>query len=322
MATTTAPVEIAVTRAARIRRIRASSTALLFLLPSVLLVLTFIVAPSLITLWISLTDMSTATFSNPNFVGLENYGRILSSNAISKVTTNTVLYVGTTLALFNVGMAMVIALLTTHLHRQSGALFRALWLLPRITPSVVYIMIWKYMAADAPFGVFNQLLQPLGITPQNWVLATPWVMVIVVNGFIGASFGMIIFTSAIESIPADFLRASRVDGATTLQTIRYIILPLLRWPLLFVLTYQSLSLLTSFEQILLLTDGGPGYYTTETWALHAYHRALSNYFGNVQFGFGSALAAVLVLIGAVLAVIYLRVFRFGELLQKPKIETL
>jgi len=322
MATTTAQVEPGVVRAARIRRIRASSTALLFLFPAVLLVLTFFVAPALITIWISLTDMSTATFSNPNFIGVENYRRILSSNAIGKVATNTVFYVGMTLAFFNVGMAMVIALVTTHMPRQSGALFRALWLLPRITPSVVYIMIWKYMAADAPFGVFNQLLQPLGITPQNWVIAAPWLMVIMVNGFIGASFGMIIFTSAIESIPADFMRASRVDGASTLQTIRYVILPLLRWPLLFVLTYQSLSLLTSFEQILLLTDGGPGYYTTETWALHAYHRALSNYFGNVNFGFGSALAAVLVLIGVVLAIVYLRVFRFGELLQKPKIETL
>jgi inositol-phosphate transport system permease protein len=266
--------------------------------------------------------MSTATFSNPAFIGLENYRRIVSSNAIGKVAANTVFYVVTTLALFNMGMALLGALLTTHIARQPGAIFRALWLLPRLTPSVVYIMIWKYMAADAPFGVFNQILQPLGVQPQNWLTSQPWAMVIMVNGFIGASFGMILFTSAIESIPEDYLRASRVDGASALQTIRYVILPLLRWPFLFVLTYQSLSLLTSFEQILLLTDGGPGYYTTETWALQAYHRALSNYFGNVSFGFGAALAAVLVLIGVVLAVVYLRIFRFSELLQKPKIETL
>lgn len=304
------------------RRLRASSTAWLFLLPAALLVLTFFVAPVLITLWISLTDMSTATFSNPGFVGLNNYRRMLRSNALAKIVQNTAFYVVTTLAIFNVGIALVIALLTTHIPRRSGALFRAVWLLPRITPSVVYIMIWKYLAADAPYGVFNQFLQLFGITPQNWVLAAPWVMVIVVNGFIGASFGMIIFTSAIEAIPVSYLHASRVDGATALQTIRYVILPLLRWPLLFVVTYQTLSLLTSFEQILLLTDGGPGYFTTETWALQAYHRALSNYYGNVNFGFGAALAAVLVLIGVLLAVVYLRVFRFGELIQEPKIETL
>ena len=310
------------TRPSLRRRLRASSTAWIFLLPAALLIVTFFVAPVIITLWISLTDMSTATFSNPGFVGLDNYRRMLRSNALAKIVQNTAFYVITTLTIFNVGIALVIALITTHIPRRAGALFRAVWLLPRITPSVVYIMIWKYLAADAPYGVFNQFLQPFGITPQNWVLAAPWVMVILVNGFIGASFGMIIFTSAIEAIPVSYLHASRVDGATALQTIRYVILPLMRWPLLFVVTYQTLSLMTSFEQILLLTDGGPGYFTTETWALQAYHRALSNYYGNVNFGFGAALAAVLVLIGVLLAVVYLRVFRFGELVQEPKIETL
>ncbi len=322
MAQATARREPLATRVSSLHRLRTSTTALLFLLPAAILVLIFFVAPVIITLWISTTDMSTATFSAPSFIGLDNYRRMLRSAGLTKIVANTVLYVGATLSLFNVGMALVIALLTTHISRRAGALFRAIWLLPRITPSVVYIMIWKYLAADAPFGVFNQILAPLGVVPQNWTLAQPWVMVILVNGFIGASFGMIIFTSAIESIPASYIHASRVDGATALQTIRYVILPLLRWPLLFVLTYQTLSLLTSFEQILLLTDGGPGYFTTETWALHAYHRALSNYFGNVNFGFGAALATVLVLIGIVLAIVYLRVFRFGELVQEPKIEAL
>ena len=83
-----------------------------------------------------------------------------------------------------------------------------------------------------------------------------------------------------------------MDGAGPWQTIRYVILPELRWPLLFVTTYQTLSLLTSFEQILLLTDGQFG---TEVWSLWAYHRALSNYFGNFQWGFGAALAMVFLL---------------------------
>jgi inositol-phosphate transport system permease protein len=101
-----------------------------------------------------------------------------------------------------------------------------------------------------------------------------------------------------------------------------VILPLLRWPLLFVVTYQTLSLLTSFEQILLLTNGGPGLYVTEVWSLTAYHRALSNYFGNTQWGYGSAFAVVLVVIGVVMAIIYMRFFRFGELVAEPKIEVL
>jgi inositol-phosphate transport system permease protein len=146
--------------------------------------------------------------------------------------------------------------------------------------------------------------------------------VILVNGIIGISFGMIIFTSAIESISKDIMNASLVDGSTAMQRIRYVILPLMRWPLLFVLSYQTLSLLTSYEEILLFTNGGPGVYQTEVWALTAFHRALSNYFGNAQWGYGSAFAVVLVIVGIVLAILYLRIFRFRELVSEPKIENL
>jgi len=146
--------------------------------------------------------------------------------------------------------------------------------------------------------------------------------VILVNGFVGASFGLILFSSAIEAIPKDYIIAAKVDGANTWQNIRDIILPQLRWPLLFVTTYQTLSLLTSFEYILLLTEGGPGLYTTEVWALTAYKRALKTYFGHNQWGYGAAWGFVLVIIGIVMAIIYLRVFRFGELVQEPKIDVL
>jgi inositol-phosphate transport system permease protein len=99
-----------------------------------------------------------------------------------------------------------------------------------------------------------------------------------------------------------------------------VVLPLLRWPILFVTTYQTLSLLTSFEYILLLTDGGPGFYTTEVWALHAYHLAFSNYYGNARFGLGAAMAAILVLVGLWVSLLYLRLFDFRRLLEVPRIE--
>jgi ABC-type sugar transport system permease subunit len=157
------------------------------------------------------------------------------------------------------------------------------------------------------------------LSGNNLVPDAPWVFVILTNGFIGASFGMILFASAIESIPKDFMNAALVDGCNLWQRIRYLILPAIRWPLLFVTTFQTLSLLTSFEQIFILTDGQFG---TEVWALWAYHRALSNYWGNFQWGFGAALAVVLVIIGAVAAVVYMRFFQFNELVQEPRIDAL
>jgi inositol-phosphate transport system permease protein len=193
---------------------------------------------------------------------------------------------------------------------------RAVWLLPRILPPVVYVLIWHGLTREAPFGLVSAAT---GIS-KNWITAEPWSVIVLANGLVGASFGMLIFTSAIRAIPNDLFYASAVDGATALQTVRRVVLPLLRWPILFVTAYQTLSLLTSFECILLLTDGGPGFYTTTVWSLHAYKLALSNYTGNVQFALGAAMAALLVVIGILVSFVYLRVFNFNALVAEPKIE--
>lgn len=294
----------------------------LFMSPAALLVISFFFIPVILIVLMSLTNMSTATGLRAwEFIGLENYRRIFSHPSAGQIALATIFYVGATLVLFNVGLALLIAILTTHVPRRAGFFFRALWLLPRLTPVVVYIMMWKYIAAAAPYGVLNQhILVPLfGTSGANLLADAPWVFVILSNGFIGASFGMLIFTSAIESIPRDYMNATLVDGAGIWQRIRYLIIPSIKWPLLFVVTYQTLSLLTSFEFILVLTNGEHG---TNVWSLWAYQTALSSYFGNLQYGFGAALAVLLVVVGVAASLVYMRFFQFKELVQVPKIETL
>ncbi len=300
-----------------------------FLAPSLIIVLLFFFIPLVMVFILSFTNLDMTNFGilewwRPTNWSLDNYVKIFTNRFFPKILGNTAMYTALTLAFFNMGMALVIALITTHINRRAGFAFRALWLLPRLTPVVVYIMMWKALAGPAPMGVINKyFLGPLGIGSGEYLLhMSPWVFIILVNGFIGASFGIIIFSAAIEAIPKDYLIASKVDGATTWQTIRHVTIPMIKWPLLFVTTYQTLSLLTSFEYIMLLTDGGPGLYQTEVWALTAYHRALSSYFGNIQWGYGAAWSVVLVIIGIVMAVVYLRVFKFGELVEEPKIDRL
>lgn len=295
-------------------------TAWAFMAPAAVLVTVFFLIPVILLLAISLTDLSSSNFNNPAFVGLDNYAKLFGDRFFPKILLNTFQYVFLTLAFFNLGLALLLALLSTQVTRRAGLLYRLLWLLPRLTPSVIYVLMWRRIAAAPPYGILNQALVPLGVDPQNWLNVNPWLFVILTNGFVGASFGMIIFTSAIEAIPKDYLIAAQVDGASTWQIIRDITIPLIKWPLLFVTTYQTLSLLASFELILLLTDGGPGLYATEVWSLTAYHRALQTYFGHNEWGYGAAWGSVLVMIGLVLSVIYLRVFRFGELVQEPKID--
>jgi inositol-phosphate transport system permease protein len=295
-----------------------------FMSPATFLVVVFFFVPAIILFILSMTDLSSSNFSEPwHFIGFENFRRMFSDTFFPKIMGNTFKYVILTLGFFNVGLALVLALLTSNIDRRAGFFFRVIWLLPRITPSVVYIVMWRRFTQLPPYGIINWFLGMAGVEHQPyWLNEMPWLFVILVNGFVGASFGMIIFTSAIEAIPKDYITAAKVDGASTWNVIRDIILPLLRWPLLFVTSYQTLSLLVSFEYILLLTQGGPGLFTTEVWALTSYKRALFTYFGTNQWGQGAAWGLILVIIAITASIIYLRVFRFNELVQEPKIDVL
>jgi inositol-phosphate transport system permease protein len=246
-----------------------------------------------------------------------NYSELLASDFTLKILANTAFYVVLTL-FFNVGLALVLALVTFYMPSGQSKFFRAVWLIPRVSPSVIYVMLWRWFTFDGGFMSYG--LGFFGVEPENWLNEYPWTFVILANGFVGASMGMIIFASAVLAIPADVLHAAEVDGAYPWQQVRRIILPMMAWPILFITTYQTLSLMTSFEYILLLTDGGPGFFTTEVWALNAYHTALSNYYGNLRYGFGATLAVVLVVVGITLSLIYLRLFDFKKLVTEPVIE--
>jgi len=289
-----------------------------FLLPSLGFIVVFFLIPVILTFLIGLTKMDYSF--RWDWIGLGNYIYILRDKWAYKILGNTLFYVFTTLAFFNVGMALFISIATTHINDKIGSIFRSIWLLPRITPSTVYALLWLWAARGEANSLFNWLTSIFGLHPIDWKLTYPWLLVILVNGFVGTSFGMIIFTAALKSIPEDYIRAAKVDGASTLQIIRHVELPLIKWPLLFVTAYQTLSLLTSYEYILLVTDGGPGLYTTEVWALYSYHLAFAQYGGIVKFGYGAALATILVIIGLIMSVIYWKVFRFRELMVEPKIE--
>jgi len=273
---------------------------------------------------IVLNDAQTEALVDVTYTGwtftTQNFKTMVDLPDTKKTLINTLFYVFATLILFNTGFALVLSISTHYMPSRPAGFFRSIWLLPRVTPPVLYVLMWKWLAWDS--GFLSVVLEPLGFAPRNWLLDTPanaWTFIILINGIVGASMGMLIFSSAIKAIPPALFHASEVDGATRRQQIWHIILPQLRWPILFITIYQTLSLLTSFEYILLATDGGPGG-ATEVWALSTYLKALSNYGGALQYGYGAALSLVLVVIGISVSLIYLKLFDFKNLTSPPKIE--
>src|SRR5438132_3068549 len=288
----------------------------IFLGPAIVLTFLFFVIPVLIDIAVSFTDLSRS-LRITKFT-TEQYEKVFHGDRrLPQVIGLTFVYVFGTLAIFNVTFGLILALTTPAIIQVAGGFSRGVWLLPRMSPSVLYILLWLWAINPSELGLLNQILmQVLGLgKPLDLMTEAPIALIIISNGFIGASMGMIIFTAAIRGIPEHLFHAAAVDGAGVLAQIRFITLPALRWPISFVTIYQTLSLLVSFDYILLLTKGGPLYDTTVD-ALYVYRRA----FESGQYGYGAALAFFLIAIGVAVALLGWRVFDMERVLQRPRIE--
>ncbi|MGH6926482.1 MAG: carbohydrate ABC transporter permease [Propylenella sp.] len=304
-------------RGAAASTVRQRVNFVIFLGPAIALTVVFFLIPVAIDVAVSFTDMGRSL--RVDGFTTEQYQKILlgTDRRVLQAIWLTFVYVLGTLAIFNVTFGLILALVTTSINSVSGGFFRGVWLLPRMSPSVLYILLWLWVVSPSEAGLLNQVLMGLfGLdAPLDLKTTAPVALIIIANGFIGASMGMIIFTAAIRSIPEHLFHAARVDGAGAFSIVRHITLPALRWPISFVTIYQTLSLLVSFEYILLLTEGGP-FYDTTVYALYVYRRA----FESGQYGYGAALALFLIIIGVIFALLGWRFFDMERLLQRPRIE--
>lgn len=307
-------------------RRRSTSNLILFMGPAIVLLLLFFVAPIVLDVAVAFSSMEqTLDFGEATTKQFRKlirtdedalFGFQLRRQFYSAlVLTGT--YVFFTLFFFNVGLALLLGLMTTAIPEKLGAFYRAIWLLPRMSPSIVYALLWHWVVTPSETGLLNQILGVAGLEPLNLKLDHPMLLIILANGLIGASMGMIIFTSAIKSIPEHLFFASRADGAGPLSIVRHIILPALRWPLSYITVYQSLALLVSFEYIWLLM--GPSRQTM-TLAMLAYTKSIAPDIGGGQYAYGAAISLILIVVGIAAALLMWRLSNMKQLLQQPKIE--
>ena len=265
-----------------------------FLFPLLLLVLLFYVIPALSTVYISATDMGRSL--QGDFVGLKNFTRMFSMEdpVIGMVLLNTLLYLSGALAM-TIGGGLLLAIATTSLGNKVGGFFRILWFLPRATPPVVWAFLWIWAFDPTKFGLLNMILRHVGLPEKSWMSLYPMLIVILANGILGIPYTMTILSAALGNIPAEIIEAARIDGASEWQTAVKIQVPLIWWPLSFLTIWHTLSFLTTFQYILMITGGGP-FYASTPLALYTYNKA----FQNMELGYGSALALVLILLSGII----------------------
>ncbi len=308
------------------RRGAGSQAALFFLLPALALIAVFYVAPLLLSIYIGFTPLRDWNLRRLGEFTTYNYERLfhmmLHDPDFGKVVKTTVVFTAATLAV-NVLGGLLLALALYFMDEWLSLPYRVIWLLPRMTPIAVYSLLWYYFFLPGPQGTLNAILMRLGVIDRPYAWGTDprllpysaWAILVIVNGLVGVSFGMIVFYSALRSIPREQVIAARIDGASTVQLARYVLVPQIRWHLVYVTVWQLLSLLTTFAHIFLLVEWGTlDRYWGSNWALYVFNTA----FLTGDQGLAAAAATILVAIGALLGLIALRVMRFREMMQEPR----
>jgi multiple sugar transport system permease protein len=142
---------------------------------------------------------------------------------------------------------------------------------------------------------------------QDWLYTTPMLAIIIANVWRGTAFSMLVYSAALSDLPTDLLEAAQVDGANQLSMLRRIIIPLLRRSIVTNLMLITLQTLASFTLIFVLTAGGPGE-ESQTTPLYIYQQALQLY----DISYGTAMCIVLLLIGALFSVVYIKLIKVEE----------
>lgn len=236
----------------------------------------------------------------PEFTGLENYIELFKDPIIRQTTKNTVLY-----SLMVVPIGMCLSLLLAVLLDQKIGLkrfFRAAYFIPAITSMVVVAIVWQWIY-NPEFGILNWVLSFFGIEGKRWLLdaKTALPALAVVGIWKNAGYNMIIFLSGLQGISNTYYEAAMLDGATKWQQFRSITLPLLMPTTFFVFVTSVISSFQVFDQVMLMTNGGPGR-ATSVLAHYLYQNAFK-YF---KMGYACAIAVLLFAIIMALTVINMR----------------
>jgi multiple sugar transport system permease protein len=274
-------------------------TAYSFLFPNLLGLTVFIFVPMIYAFYVSLHEWNL--LSPKVFVGLDNYVKLMNDkdwwSSVLRTFQFTIIYVP---LLF--GLSLFFAVVLNNLSQKVESVARTMFLLPFAITSVISAAIWMFLY-DPQNGFINQTLKMIGFERQQFLGSTSQAMIsiIVVVIWINLGYNMMIFLSAIKEIPKDYYEAAKIDGATGWKSFTGITFPLLKETSVFILVVTTIGSFQIFDQIMVMTKGGPAN-STEVGVMYIYKHA----FDLLSMGYASALSVVLFLIILTLSLLQLK----------------
>lgn len=276
------------------------------LAPAVILLVLLTVLPAANLLRMAVSDVDFAKGQVVwDFVGLANLRKLLDDWLFRIVLRNTFVFV---IAAVSIEMLLgfLLAMVTSRV-RSGVGIYRTIMVLPILVPAVAIGSMWKLLY-NYDFGLFNRALIAIGMDPVSWLGSTKFALisVILVDIWHWIPFVFLICLAGFESLPIEVMEAARVDGAGRTQLLRYIILPLM-WPTISVaLMFRTIFAFKVFDEIFLLTSGGPGT-ATEVASFYIYQV----FFREYRLGYGAMVSVVTIVI--IIAIMWAyRQARWGE----------
>ncbi|TXR55770.1 carbohydrate ABC transporter permease [Quadrisphaera setariae] len=276
--------------------------ALPYLVPAAGLYVAFLVYPMLDAVRLSFFSWNGFRTSEPEFVGLRNYVRMLTNDPVFYTAlSNSVIWVVLSLLVpMLLGLLLALALNRRMIGRN---LFRSVFYIPAVFASITVAAMWRWIY-NPTVGSLNQFLEAVGLASwqQQW-LGDPKIAlysVFVASVWQGVGFSLVLFLAGLQQVPAELVDAARVDGANRWQVFKAVTIPALRPTTAVVIILTIINSLKVFDLIVGMTGGGPAQ-STQVLALWSYQQSFSNH----DFGQGGAIATVLLVLSLCLVVPYL-----------------
>ncbi len=283
----------------------------LFIMPALVVISVFVFLPMFWSLFLSFTEYNV--LEPPKWVGLKNYTTLLFHDKLFwKAVKNTVFYVAGTVPI-GIMLSLACALAVDKIKFLKN-FYRTVYFLPTITAIVAVAVIWKWLYAGGQYGLINHYLLKIGIDPINWLTnpKTTLPAIIVMSIWGGLGYNFIIFLAGLQGIPRVIHEAAQIDGVTPQQYFWYIMLPLLRPVMVFVVLMSVITSFQVFDQVYILTQGteyvGGVLHSALTIVTYLYERGFQRFY----MGYASAIAYMLFFVIFVLTILNFRLMRLRD----------
>ena len=282
-------------------RRRENIAGYLFMAPSLMFFLGFVIYPMVMCVVYSFSNYTLSEFT---FAGLSNYRRMLGDAIFGKALVNTLILVIVSVPV-TCFFSLWVASLISKMADRATSFFRCVFYLPVVTGSVAVTVVWKWIF-NRYYGILNYLCMSLGIINRNmnWLGDASTALGCIITILLTTSVGqpIVLYVSALNNVDQSLVEAASVDGATNLQTFWRIKWPQIMPTTLYILVITTINSFQCFALIQLLTSGGPNH-ATETIMYYIYYNA----FKLQDFGYGAAMGVILALIIAAFSAFQFRI---------------